>query len=213
MSQRLVSFPTNTPITTITDDESGSGQFCDEVLSSWLNQSQLTSAQNCSDCMLGAVQIQLSSPFGFHEDFAQEFDSTTSSCGATNYAYTSPAPYALEASTTEPARPPSTASCSNPYVVQSGDTCDSIATAQKVPTNAVISAGGLGEGCKGLITGSSICLPRTCSLYRVQFDDTCDTIIKANDGLSAVDLLAWNPNINVLCRNIDGLAETLICVG
>jgi hypothetical protein len=163
--------------------------------------------------MLGVVQTQLNSPFGFHEDFAQDFDSTTSSCGATNYPYTSPPPYALNTSATEPASPTNTASCSSPYTVRSGDTCDSIATAQKVPTYAVISAGGLSARCRNLTPDSPLCLPRACSLYRVQYDDTCDTIIKANDGLSGVDLLAWNPNINALCANIDSLAESLICVG
>lgn len=182
------------------------------VLSSWLNQSQLTSAQNCSDCMLGVVQTQLNSPFGFHEDFAQEFASTTSSCGATDYPYTSPAPYAANTSATEPASPTNTATCSNPYTVQSGDTCDSIALAMKVPTNAVISAGGLSAGCSNLTPGASLCLPRACNLYRVQYDDTCNTILEANDGLSGIDLLGWNPNINALCGNIDALAKTLICV-
>lgn len=161
--------------------------------------------------MLGVVQTQLNSPFGFHDDFAQDFDSTTSSCGTTKYPYTSPAPYALNTSATEAASPANTASCSNPYKVQLGDTCDSIATSQKVSTYSVISAGGLSPGCTNLIPDSSLCLPRACSLYRVQYDDTCDTIIAAN-GLSGVDLLAWNPNINALCGNIYALAETLICV-
>lgn len=163
--------------------------------------------------MLGIVQMQLNSPFGFHEEFAQEFDATTSSCGATEYHYTTPAPYALNASAKEPAAAPTgSPSCSSPYIVQASDTCDSIAIAQKVPTDAIIIAGGLSPDCRGLRPGSSLCLPMACSLYRVQYDDTCDSILQANDGLSAVDLLAWNPNIGALCGNIAHLVESLICV-
>ena len=169
----------------------------------------LTTAQNCSDCMLGIIQTQLNSPFGYHAEFAADFSSMTASCGAANYAFTSPTAYAV--STIAPITTPE-ATCSTPYVVQSGESCDSIATSKGVPTYAIIKAGALNGACTNLLAGASLCLPQPCTLYRVQYDETCDTIMAANPGLSAVHLLAWNPNINALCSNVADLAETLICV-
>lgn len=162
--------------------------------------------------MLGVVQTQLNSPFGYDNDFAQDFQSATASCGASGYAFTSPAPYALNSSATTPSSPTSTPTCSDPYQVQPGDSCDSIATSKTVSTYAVLSAGGLNPTCTNLLAGSSLCLPGSCDLYRVQYGDTCESIIATKSGLTGNNLLAWNPNINVLCGNIKSLVETLICV-
>lgn len=195
------------------DRYSSTGRFCDEIFTSWLNQSYLTAPQNCSDCMLGMMQNQLNSPFGYDDEFASEFNSTTKSCTATGYAFTSPAPYALNSSSTAPSDPNPTPLCANPYRVRKNDTCESIALAHNVSTNALISAGGLSPGCENLQVVGSICLPAKCDLYRVEYDESCEDIIQKHPGLSAMNLLNWNPNIYMVCGNIQALVDTLICVG
>jgi len=157
------------------------------------------------------MEIQLSSPFGYDAEFASDFASLTSSCGSSGYAFTSPTSYALN-STATTSVPTTTPSCSSPYLVQSGDTCDSIALAQNVSTFSIVTAGSLSPDCSNLQAGSSLCLPSSCNLYRVQYDDTCDSILAANTNVTATNLLSWNPNINVLCTNIDYFVLTLICL-
>jgi hypothetical protein len=162
--------------------------------------------------MLGVMEIQLNSPFGYDDEFAADFDSITSSCGASGYAFTSPAPYALNSTATTISTPTTTPSCSSPYLVQSGDTCDSIALAYNVSTFSIITAGSLSPDCGNLQACSSLCLPSSCNLYRVQYDDTCESILAANTNVTGTNLLSWNPNINVLCTNIGYFVQTLICL-
>jgi hypothetical protein len=158
------------------------------------------------------MKIQLNSPFGYDADFASDFALATSSCNASEYAFTSPTPYALNSTATTTSTPTTTPSCSSPYLVQSGDTCDSIALAHNVSTFSIVTAGSLNPDCSNLQAGSSLCLPSSCQLYRLQYDDTCNSILAANTNVTATNLLSWNPNINVLCTNIDYFVSTLICL-
>lgn len=48
-----------------------------------------TFVDRCSDCPLKVTKKQLESPFDYDEEFAQGFQSVTSECGATGYAYQS----------------------------------------------------------------------------------------------------------------------------
>jgi hypothetical protein len=156
------------------------------------------------------VKTQLSSPFGYHPDFARGFQSVTSKCSATGYAFTSPAKYAI--STKTQSVPTDAPTCASPYVVQSEDTCDSIATAKNVSTYSVIKAVSTDPNCSKLKIGANLCLPEPCTLYRVQYDDTCEGILDSISGLRAHDLLTWNPNINPLCTNLDTMFDKLICI-
>ncbi|KAK2038552.1 LysM domain-containing protein [Colletotrichum somersetense] len=188
--------------------DGNTGVFCDEVYLD--NLANDTTAGPCSRCSLGTANILLNSPFGFDTEFAADFKSRTSSCGAAGYDFTTPAAYAV---TTKPV-PTSTDGpvCPSPYTVKSGDTCDSIATAYKVSTNAVIRAGITGPGCKNLVPGVQLCLPEACAQYRVKWDDSCANILKDVPGLQAQHLLTWNPNISPLCTNLRDMVGDLICV-
>lgn len=195
--------------------KSATNQFCDTLLVSWLNQPSLTSAQNCSDCLLGADQTQLNSPFGYDVDFASDFQSKTLSCSATGYPFTVPAAYSTTSSTsstTGTAATPTT-TCATPYTVQSGDNCNSIAQAKNVSTFSVINVNGLNPNCDNLVAGAIICLASPCNLYLVQSTDTCDGIIQAQGTtITGTQLLAWNPDINSLCGNLYKLQGNYICV-
>lgn len=155
------------------------------------------------------MQVQLNSPFGYHDEFAQDFASATSSCGANGYAFTSPAPYAISAN---PAPDPTPPTCSDPYVVKAGDSCDAIALSKGISSYAIITAGNLLSDCTNLQVGAELCLPGPCELYRVQIDDTCESIVKRYTNLDVFGLLSWNPNINPLCRNLKSLVSSLVCV-
>lgn len=181
---------------------------------SWLNQASLTEAQNCSDCLLGAEQTQLNSPFGYDVDFASRFQSQTSSCTASGYAFTSPAPYILTSSATTTSAAAPTPSCQSPYTVKSLDSCNSVAQSNNVSTFSIINSNGLSPNCDDLAIGMTFCLASPCTLYNVQASDTCNSIIQAlSNNVTATQFLAWNPNINSLCGNLWNLKYTFICVG
>lgn len=178
------------------------GQYCDSVVSSWLNKSSSanwTSAQNCSDCELGVQKLQLGSPFGYDEEGAATFASLTSSCNAGGYTYATPAPYALNATVpTPPAR-----TCTERYTVKEEDTCVSISASTNVSTYGLISANGLDISCNLLPpAGSTICLPKKCTTYQLGFYDKCDDITDRAH-ITRSQLLAWNPMINDFCSNLD----------
>lgn len=179
---------------------------------SWLDQDTLTAEQNCSYCLLGADQVQLNSPFGYDEEFASQFQSKTSSCGATGYPLTSPSPYAISLSNSTPTMV--SPSCTNEYTVQTGDSCYSIAVSMNVSTYSITGPNSLNQDCSNLIAGSSICLADPCDLYVVQPDDTCASVLDhVGGGVTGTQLLAWNPNVNALCGSLFDLRGTYICVG
>lgn len=194
----------------------------------WLNQRSVSEAQRrdrgCSDCMLGVIQQQLNSPFGYDTDFASEFASLTSSCSKTGYAFTSPLPYTVTAPGTATATGTSSSSLSAPptevlepgcvslYTIQAGDTCNSIALAQNVSTFAVYGSHGITD-CSNLPAGSKLCLLGQCVLHQVQETDTCDSIIAgAGITVSPSMFVAWNPNINAVCSNLWTLVGMYICL-
>jgi hypothetical protein len=61
--------------------------------------------------------------------------------------------------------------------------------------------------------GSSLCIPQSCDLYTVAANDTCYGIVQQYSGdFSISQLIAWNPNINRECLNLDQLEGYQICV-
>ncbi|KAI0157093.1 carbohydrate-binding module family 50 protein [Hypoxylon sp. FL1284] len=194
--------------------DAASGQYCDEIFFSWLNDSSTSTnitAQNCSDCMIGSMEAQLNSPFGYDEEFAEDFENLTASCGVAGYSYTSPAPYSI--TTIGSADPNLTDfTCSSPYIVKVGDSCYSIATTLGVSTNSIITAGRLDPSCGNLIAGAMLCLPGPCDLYEVQYDDTCASIVSTYSNITAYQLLLWNPNVNALCTNMRTMVGSFLCI-
>lgn len=196
---------------------SATGDFCDTLLASWVNETTLTSAQNCSNCFLGVQSVELSSPFGYDDTLAANFQALTSSCGASGYAFTSPTAYGLNGTATNTASPSSTATptpnCTTSYTVQDGDDCNSVARAHNVSTFSLLYENTLNIYCLNFpAAGTSLCLPPQCALYTVQPGDTCDGIVNRTAGITVTQLLAWNPNINALCGNMLRFAGTEICV-
>ncbi|KAL2859875.1 LysM peptidoglycan-binding domain-containing protein [Aspergillus lucknowensis] len=191
------------------DKEKGSNDYCWAVLSS-INGS-FTPEQECSDCVLGHYQIDLNSPFGYSNNLAEKFSSLTSSCSETGYPYTSPTPIALNS--TIPGHSP-TCDDSQKYTIKDGDDCKSISVAQNVSTWSLLHTNELQAYCQNFPdAGTELCLPKTCTVYTLKENDTCDSIIEGLPGrVSVTQLRSWNPNINKSCGNLFQWTGYQICV-
>jgi hypothetical protein len=177
----------------------------------------LTSAQYCSDCWLGGLAQQLSSPLGYDEGLASNLASLTSSCTANNYAFTSPTAYALNSTaTTLPptvtATPPPT--CTGSYVVQAADDCNSVARALNVSTFNLLYQNNLDLYCKNFAAavGTSLCIPANCNTYTWQALDSCNSVVSNFTGMTVPQFLAWNPNFNSLCQNSLNYVGYTVCL-
>ncbi|TLD21139.1 hypothetical protein PspLS_09235 [Pyricularia sp. CBS 133598] len=192
---------------------SGTGLYCDEVVSSWPNETETwTEAQRCHECQLGIVKQQLASPFGYEEDEAADYASTTSSCSKTQYAFATPTSYALNSTTPSPSQPTCGPDASGSYTVRDGDSCNSISEAQGVATEAFISINGIDLGCNDIpAVGTSLCLPKKCRIRELGLVDTCESIIEG-EGITLGQLQAWNPVIDSGCWNLNSWRGRFLCV-
>lgn len=163
--------------------DASSGTYCDLILAEWRNETNTTdTAHDCDDCTLGPFKLQLESVIGYDDDWAEDFASMTSSCGATGYAWTSPSAYSLStvASTTTAANATSTSAsaaqtCVSTYTIQTNDTCNSIAASQNVSTYNLMKANSLTILCSNLPeVRETLCIPPTCNTVSVFQSDSCD---------------------------------------
>ncbi|KAJ5551530.1 hypothetical protein N7461_006228 [Penicillium sp. DV-2018c] len=191
------------------DKEEDSKNYCFAILSNITDT--LTPEQECSDCILGRYQIDLNSPFGYSNRLAKKFSSLTSSCSETGYPYTSPTPIAIN-STDAPK--PKSCDDSKKYTIKKGDDCKSISVAQNVSTWALLHANQLQAYCQNFPEeGTEICLPKTCDVYTLKENDTCEGIVEALSGrFTVTQLRSWNPNINKICGNLFQWTGYQICV-
>ncbi|KAH8692485.1 hypothetical protein GQ44DRAFT_765329 [Phaeosphaeriaceae sp. PMI808] len=187
------------------------GKYCDTLLVEWLSNTEWTKEMECHDCILGTMQTQLKSPLDYTEEYAEDFASLTSSCGSTQYTLTTPTSYALGTRSQDAPLP--TPTCKTTYAIKSGDTCNSISEANKVSTFGITNRNSLYSDCSNLAGRSTICIPEQCTTYKVKLNETCDSIIETHgNGISGAQFLAWNPNINDMCLNVDDLIDTYICL-
>lgn len=174
-------------------------------MSSWLNATTVTSQMRCSDCNLGAMQNSLNSPFGYDDQMLANFTALTSSCAMSSYPVTSPSAYAI--STLSATAPASNATatptpiCRATYTTTKDDTFRGIALAQNISTYLLARANNLDIRSKTLIPGTLLCVPTTCKVYEVVSGDTCNSIIGSSN-ITAGQLIAWNPQINSQCSNL-----------
>ncbi len=115
----------------------------------------------------------------------------------------------------------------NRYTVVSGDNCETIAESQNVATGTLIAINNLFPDCtnlnaavvsksSGLVTNKSgtenyqsICLPPSCTTYKVNSGDTCSSIASSTS-TTFQQLIAWNPALDSYCTNL--LSGVNICV-
>ncbi|OLN92823.1 LysM domain-containing protein [Colletotrichum chlorophyti] len=198
------------------------GNACDYVLSEWRNDTDSTPSE-CDDCILGPMQLEVNSPIGHTEARADEFKAVVSSCGAKGYAYTSPPPYVPSQTSTSSESPTvvphdwsarrMSSDCATTYRVQEGDTCDSIAAAQEVPSRDLVEANDQLDGwCGGLEVGQDLCLPAKCKVHPLKPEDSCESLLKAY-GAGQKSLSEWNPRLYIQCDSLNATVTGYICVG
>jgi hypothetical protein len=196
---------------------SASDTFCQSLFRTWKN-TNMTEDQQCSDCLLGTTQLQLDSPLGYQDNIASDFAKTTASCHKNNYPVTKPAPYALNGTSSQspPTSTPTTSpSCPSLVTVGQTDTCISMSLQYNVSTFSLTFQNKLDVTCQDFPSpGTRLCLPTSCPIYTVKKDDNCMQLINSvAQGYSITQLRAWNPNINALCTNLNGMIGRQICVG
>ncbi|KAK2059002.1 LysM domain-containing protein [Colletotrichum caudatum] len=197
------------------------GNACDHVLGEWRNDTDLTPSE-CDDCILGPMQLEVNSPIGHTEARADEFKTDISSCSVKGYAYTSPPPYASSQTSTSPESPTivpqdwsaqrMSSECATTYRVQEGDTCDSIAAAQEVPSRSLTEANDELDGwCGGLEAGQDLCLPARCKVHPLKPEDSCESLLEAY-GATQKSLAKWNPKLYIQCDTLN-VTTGYICLG
>lgn len=182
---------------------------------SWPVAENMTTEQNCSDCFIGMLQLQLSSELSYDDEVALEFSSLTESCHKTGFEPEIPTGIntnQTSATTSPPITP--TQDCISTHVVEQGDTCNGICKAYNVSTDALAQANGLPAYCRKFPSeGTKLCIPQECEIYTVQPNDTCWTIAKKFRGsFSVSQLISWNPPLNELCTNMPQQKDMQICI-
>jgi hypothetical protein len=191
-----------------------SGQYCDTLRQSWLGQERLSQEQECSDCILGGMQTDLNSPFGYDERYEADFRARTSSCNKLTYTFTTPGSETVPPSTTTTTKDLPTPSCVSTYAVSASDTCASIALRFSVSTWSIIKLNGLDPQCNNLQSNSTLCLGTQCPVHQIGPYDTCDSIVAdAGGSFTGNEFAVWNPNVDSLCYNLHDSSSNVVCVG
>ncbi|KEY74070.1 hypothetical protein S7711_02659 [Stachybotrys chartarum IBT 7711] len=194
--------------------DSDTGTFCDLLVAEWRNETNATDSNDCHDCMLEPWRIQLESPLGYDDEFAEDFSSVTESCGASGYSYSTPTAYGTPVSPTNSETSTSTAEptpCATPYTVGEGDTCETIAAAHNVSSFGLIDRNGLDIFCHLPDAGGEICLPAQCRTHFLLINDNCRTLSRQYN-VTRVQLVSWNSNFDPQCLFIERWRYTTVCV-
>lgn len=101
------------------------------------------------------------------------------------------------------------------YTTQKGDSCASIALANKVSAHALYTGNqDLLQSCQNLDAGLELCIPVTCSVYQVQADDTCTGIEQA-ENLDFGTLARYNTWLWSDCSNLESGVQNygdVVCI-
>lgn len=165
--------------------------------------------------MLEPWRIQLESPIGYDDDFAEDFSSVTESCKAQGYSYTTPPSYGTPVDPTGTQSPTTTSEpipCATPYTIAEGDTCESIAAAQNVSNFGIIEENRLDVFCHLPDAGKEICLPPQCRTHFLLIHHSCRTMEEMYN-VTRVQLASWNSNFDSKCLFIERWRHTTVCVG
>lgn len=198
----------------LTEMCSATKDFCFEIMRSWPVAENMTSEQNCSDCLLGLVQLSLSSVFTYDDEVALEFSSLTESCEKTGFKPEVPTRIGTNHTRTTTFSATLTQDCVSTHVIEEDDTCNGICQTYNVSTDALTQANGLYAYChKFPKAGTELCIPEECDIYTVDSKDTCWTIVmKFRGSFSFNQLIAWNPQLNALCTNMPQQRDMQICI-
>lgn len=148
----------------------------------------------CSDCALKYRAMMVSSDYRRARYPEKAFKSVLSSCSVPEssytYTYTSISTSEPPPTTTDPS--PAPTCTGETYVVQEGDTCESISLGNSVATDRMIKANYLDYTCNQLSPSLALCIIDKCKLLTIEANQTCDSIVEGR-GFSTIQLQSWNP--------------------
>ncbi|CAK1367002.1 hypothetical protein CB0940_10343 [Cercospora beticola] len=194
-----------------------SDRFCAIVEAEWRDKDLWTTEEQCHNCTLAAMEIDLKAPFHYYdEEDATSYEQRKAACSITQPPILPPPPYRMgQIAFVDHSKPiVQSKECDAAYTVLPGETCNSIALGTNTSTLALIRLNGLDAFCSSLMPDMKLCIPGQCKTHVILRNDTCATIAKsrADEGvkLSYTELRLWNPNINFPCSNLR--PEEVICV-
>ncbi|KAM4067131.1 lysM domain-containing protein [Hirsutella rhossiliensis] len=171
----------------------------------------------CSECSLEYGVVMAGSDYGQGAVSPDALSSLLYSCSAdpTRHPYMSSplatASTAAAYSTLTTVTAPSATCSGTKYVVQAGDSCESISSAAGVATDRMIDLNHLDYNCTTLTPGMALCLQDQCAVHAVTSNDTCSSITRGT-GFSKIQLTSWNPTIHFDCGNLDAMVGRSICL-
>ncbi|CBF89274.1 hypothetical protein AN0542.2 [Aspergillus nidulans FGSC A4] len=167
--------------------------FCKERLE------DIAEDEQCSECYLKSVQLEINQPIGGSSVSPDEFDELKESCNIPTTSY--------PVDPTFPGTPSETA----------GDTINSIANALSVATDRLLMYNGLPLTWDEPFTaGEELCLDQVsqCLIHKVTSSDSCSSLlVLAGPSVTDLMLQSWNPTIGRSCANLETIIGKYICIG
>lgn len=154
----------------------------------------MPTSELCSACYLGRLQMMQASPYSLFNSYPWYQTALRSAVSRCSYqGPTSTQPALIPVVTPSPL-----CLSGKNYVVQSGDTCDSIGLANSV-SSASIFFGNKLPNCTILVVGQTLCLPLTCKTYQLNLNDDC---VSASVSAGVANIAFYNTWINSGCDNL-----------
>ncbi|KAJ5712177.1 hypothetical protein N7488_006333, partial [Penicillium malachiteum] len=195
-----------------------SGELCN-LLFHEAAQNGTGSTLSCSNCTLEYLTSLANSQWGQQMLEPAMVESRIASCSATAYysvtytATTTATTVATSTATATNIRCNKTDTDQVLYTVQTNETCINISAAQNVSTPALEEINALDAACQYLTENQILCLPPSCSIYKVGANDTCSSIVATlSREVSTTIFRSWNPSINIDCSNLNSLIGEYLCV-
>jgi hypothetical protein len=206
--------------------DSAGSKFCNAVLRDTLginadDQKQTktpASTASCDDCFLKQIQTQLQMPLKSNSDLARTFTSLTKQCVKTGFAVITPSPSTQwilwGTPTASSGSTPTPTGCQGTtYAIKSGDTCQSVSSANGLNTADLLMSNNLQAFCVTFPTSGSLCIPKAakCKAYTIKTGDTCASIGTANK-LTWTQVVTWNANFGEACQSIGRYVGWTACI-
>ncbi|KAK1971058.1 LysM domain-containing protein [Colletotrichum sublineola] len=171
----------------------------------------------CNDCALSVLKTQMEMPLASNADLASGLSSVASSCKTTVAVTPAPVPspaWITQGTAPAPTSTPGTACSGTTYIIQEGDTCQSVAMQQRINTAQLMMANNLLSRCSDFPTaaGTSLCIPAlNCDPYIIKAGDTCTTIANIAKATWA-QIVSWNAELGNSCQMIRSYVGSVVCL-
>ncbi|GKT50970.1 uncharacterized protein ColSpa_11151 [Colletotrichum spaethianum] len=163
----------------------------------------------CNECAISVIKTQVEMSLASNADIISGLSMVVSSCKTTVEVTTPPAaspPWVTKATPVQTSAItsciPSSSFAGKMYAMQSRDTCQSIAKAQRIDTVQLLMANNL-----------VLCIPSAaiCEPYVIKNGDTCTSIVNGAKAMWA-QIVSWNPELGRSCQNVADYVGFVVCV-